>query len=209
MFFNQYDIVELGGVRYLVISVENETLLVYDVSTSKSLEIPKASCKRVNTITDIRNNVIYQASMGTIDKIETAPKVMDMLSKLNWIENAAMNHRSNAWLYDAISVMEKRDALDNDVAKAVEKAINSIKSGWDKSQVFIKGIYEGNPITIKLNLVKDTKTNEVSVNNVKRIFGDDGIFGNIKKSTVTKTPTTSSINTSRSFSGNQPNRLAS
>lgn len=209
MFFNQYDIVELGGVRYLVISVENETLLVYDVSTSKSLEIPKASCKRVNTIADIRNNVIYQASMGTIDKIETAPKVMDMLSKLNWIENAAMNHRSNAWLYDAISVMEKRDALDNDVAKTVEKAINSIKSGWDKSQVFIKGIYEGNPITIKLNLVKDTKTNEVSVNNVKRIFGDDGIFGNIKKSTVTKAPTTSSINTSRSFSGNQPNRLAS
>ena len=209
MFFNQYDIVELGGVRYLVISVENETLLVYDVSTLKSLEIPKASCKRVNTMADIRNKVAYQASMGTIDKIETTPKVMDMLSKLNWIENAAMNHRSNAWLYNAINVMEKHDTLDSDVVNTVEKAINSIKSGWDKSQVFIKGIYEGNPITIKLNLVKDTKTNEVSVNNVKRIFGDDGIFGNIKKSTATQASATSRANIGRPLSSNQPNRLAS
>lgn len=209
MFFNQYDIVELGGVRYLVISVENETLLVYDVSTSKSLEIPKASCKRVNTMADIRNKVVYQASMGTIDKIEITPKVMDMLSKLNWIENAAMNHRSNAWLYDAISVMEKRDTLDSDVAKTVEKAINSIKSGWDKSQVFIKGIYEGNPITIKLNLVKDTKTNEVNVNNVKRIFGDDGIFGNIAKQNIIGKTNFSTNNPKRSVSNNEKGRVAS
>lgn len=206
MFFNQYDIVEYGGVNYLILAVENETLIVYDMAKLKSVEIAKADCKRVKTMSDIRTNAIYESSMGTIEKFKRVPTVMSFLSKCPWIENASMNHRTNSWFYEAISVMESRNKLKVDTAVNLHKEISKLKPG-NKTNFAISGFYIDGDVTIKLSLINVNGV--VSVNNVKRIFGDDGIFGNIAKQSVTRKTNVPVNDPKCAISNNQKSRIAS
>ena len=206
MFFNQYDIVESAGIRYLVVSVENETLLVYNIDTNTVLEVSKAECKRINTIADIRTKALYEASGGTITQIQTKPKLMDFLSKCAWIENAAMNHQRNAWFYNAIKSMDTRNTLKKGIVEDFYKAIKVMAS--NTSIPFnISGVFDNADITIKVTLVN--KNGTVSVSNVKRIFGDDGVFGNIKKPSIATSSIVSHTSTKRSDSKYEKNRIAS
>ena len=179
MFFNQHDVVEATGKKYIVVSVENEVLIVYDIDTNSVSEIPKSQCKRVSTMTDIRTKAIYEGSMGTIAKIIAVPKLMDFLSKNSWIENASMNHSTNGWFYNTISSMEARNNLNSGIVTEFYEALRKLKTG-DKGNFIVSGSFNNAPISIKLTLVN--KNGVVSICNVKRIFGDDGVFGNIAKS---------------------------
>ncbi len=179
MFFNQHDVVEAAGKKYLVVSLENETLIVYDTVTDTVSEIPKAHCKRVSTMADIRTKAIYESSMGTIAKIIAIPKLMDFLSKCPWIENASMNHPNNDWFYNTLNSMETRNNLTTGVVKEFYRGLRNIKPG-EKSNLVISGNFNDAKISVKLTLVN--KNGVVGVCDVKRIFGDDGVFGNIAKS---------------------------
>lgn len=206
MFFKQHDIVSVDKSNYLVLSVEDETLLLFNLIDLSFKEVTKKSCTRVHTSAELCAQAIAMKQAGNFPKAEVKKSVMDYLKKCSWIENASMNHRNNSVLYTILENMDTHGNFDRDVEDIFFNAVNGLKAN-DRTTIMLSGMYDDVHVSIKVSLVK--KDGLVGVNHVKRIFGDDGIFGNIKKSAVTKAPTTSRINSSRSFSGNQPNRLAS
>lgn len=188
MFFNQYDTVTALDQKYLVIAVENQTLILYNPSTMEVKEVDKALCTRVKTMTDVRTAAIYAASLGTIERIKSKAKLMDTLKDYKWSEGADLKERGTAWLYEVISKMDDADSFDDGVVQTFFDKVATLTKSSNRTSIVLSGNYQGAHICIKLTIVYIN--GQLGVTHVKRIFGDDGIFGNIKRSSDTGKRTT-------------------
>lgn len=206
MFFNQYDIVQANDVNYLVVSVENETLLVLNTSDMSYREINKDDCKRINTITEIRTRALTMKQAGTFPKTAIKRSVKAYLAKCKWIENASLNHRINSMLLSIIDSMDSKQTFDPNVVEDFFNTVNKLGNN-DKANVMISGTYDNVHVSIKVSLVN--KGGYIGVNHVKRIFGFNGVFGDVEKSTDTKSKSSPRHNTNRSVANSQKSRLAS
>ena len=200
MFVNQYDIVELSGVNHVVLSVENDTLVVLNPTTLSSTEVVKNKCTRVAVMNDIRSKAIYDASLGLLSQERPVPKIMDWLSKCTWFDLASLASQNNIWYYNAIKKMEETNQLAPGVVDNFFSEVARINK-HTKQVVLITGTYEDCKVTIKLSLCKIGGIDGVV--HVKRIFGDDGVFGNIAKQAITSKTRIPNAHTSKSVSNNK------
>lgn len=201
MFVNQYDIVEHSGVNHVVLSVENDTLVVLNPTTLASTEVVKNKCTRIAVMNDIRSKAIYDASLGLLTQERPVPKIMDWLSKCTWFDLASLASQNNIWFYNAIKKMEETDQLAPGVVDNFYSEVARINK-HTKQVVLITGMYDGCNVTIKLSLCKIGGIDGVV--HVKRIFGDDGVFGNIAKQAITSKTRNTNAHVSKSVSNNKP-----
>lgn len=188
MFFNQYDTITALDQQYLVIAVENQTLIVYNPATLEVKEIDKALCTRVKTMADVRNAAIYAASLGTIERIKSKAKLMDTLKNYKWTEGADLKNRGTAWLYEVIAKMDEANSFDENIVDTFFEKVKALTKSSNRTSIVLSGNYQGAHICIKLTVV--FINGQLGVTHVKRIFGDDGVFGNIKRSSDTGKRTT-------------------
>lgn len=206
MFFNQYDVVQSDDINYLVVSVENETLLVLNTSDMTYREINKGDCKRVNTITEIRTRALTMKQAGSFPKTAIKRSIKAYLAKCDWIENASLNHRINSMLFSIIDSMDIKQTFDPNVVEDFFNTVSKLGNN-DKANVMISGTYDDVHVSIKVSLVN--KGGRIGVNHVKRIFGFNGVFGDVEKSIDTKSKSSSRNNVNRPISSSQKSCLAS
>lgn len=180
MFFNQYDTIAALDQQYLVIAVENQTLIVYNPVTLEVKEIDKSLCKRVKTMAEVRSAAIYAASIGTIERIKSKTKLMDTLKDYKWSDELKLKGRNTAWLYDVIAKMDEANSFDANVVDTFFEKVGALTKSSNRTSVVLSGNYQGAHICIKLTIVYIN--GQLGVTHAKRIFGDDGVFGNIKRS---------------------------
>lgn len=205
MFLNQYDVVEHGGNNYVALSIEDSTVIILNVKTLECIEVLKSSCKRIAVMTDLRSSAVYASSLGKITKEVAKPTIMGVLSKCNWVDNASLNHEVNSWFYSTIEFMELGKTLSPGVLDEFLVTINKLKSG-SRATVNIRGHYNGCELSVKLSLTKDGSI--VSINNVKRIFGDNGLYGNIAKQTNSRKDRVPNTNVNKPTTNNKKSRAA-
>lgn len=207
MFFNPYDVVEAQDQNYLVIGVENKTLILLDVQTMKHIEVDKSLCKRIKTMADIRNKAVFDASTGVIDRIKARDTLMSTLDNCKWSEGASLDRAGNTWLYEAIRHMDLNNSFDDGILDNFYSKVGNLTKSNNRISLVLSGNYCGTHISIKLTVV--SINGALGITHVKRIFGDDGIFGNIQKPTTPGQSKTPLADIERTASNSTKSRLAS
>lgn len=184
MFVKRTDIVKYSNSNYIVLIVEDETLVIMNPHSLKYKEVPRSECSKVNELELLTQAALIDLHTGVIFKETKQFNVFDFVSDLPWIDNASLMLRRNKMILAVLGDIVKSNLISKANTDEIFRQVQNLKNG-ETTTLTIHAVLNNCEIVIKMNLEKID--NKVSVTHAKRVFGDNGIFGEIERKVGTKT----------------------
>ena len=184
MFVKRTDIVKYNNSNYIVLIVEDETLVIMNPHSLKYKEVLRSECSKVNELELLTQAALIDLHTGVIFKETKQFNVFDFVSDLPWIDNASLMLRRNKMILAVLGDIVKSNLISKANTDEIFRQVQNLKNG-ETTTLTIHAVLNNCEIVIKMNLEKID--NKVSVTHAKRVFGDNGIFGEIERKVGTKT----------------------
>lgn len=166
-----YDVVDVNGKTCIVIDIVKDFLVVYDLVNLGVFKVTPLICKLV-----VSSSKIPIKPINELSEITSPSKLYDLLTGADWNMTDVRSSFYKDVLKDIIVTAEMSQLKQLEIYDQLITA-----KSLPNTQVTISGtINDGMVINLKLSV--GNNDGKLAINDIRRIFGDQAVFGDVKHS---------------------------